>query len=116
MSSYRLVNTNEFIRVRYERFLESKKRIEALPAKARACVHYTDLDKKYYGDEKSMKYNVVCDHCNEYIEDAVIIMYESCRVYHRKCIASELPKDFEDKLDNVVFVDFTNDDGSDGRC
>ncbi len=109
---WRLINKAEFITARYENFLRKKKwLIENLGETWDDFVVMSDLDRVYEGETKPLKELVVCDRCNEYIEDEEFIMFEESRVYHKACIEHQLPKDFfrpgrpVDEVGNLFYFD-----------
>lgn len=97
-----------FVEARYKNFLAKKKWLKENGLEA--AYHMTDLDRTYKGFTKPMKDVVICDRCQEDVQEHIFVMVENSFVYHRACVLSEYPELFmeeEPKIEpasNVVFL------------
>lgn len=101
---YLWINRKDFVEKRYKNFKLNKKRLSELGLPKNRYV-LSDLNKIYEGDDRPLRDIVLCDRCNENIEDSHFVMFEEQLVYHRSCIKSELPEDFGVSVDNIVFLE-----------
>lgn len=80
----KFVERELFVRIRYKNFLLNKSILDQLDPD-RILTHLTDLDSNY-GGSKNLSDVVLCDGCNEDIEEPFFIMVEEQRCYHDKCL------------------------------
>lgn len=79
---------DKFVADRYSRFLEFKKSpISKLP-----IIHATDLDQLDRESGLYIRDMVLCDRCNQNIEDKFFIIFEKGFVYHFECVKNEADK------------------------
>lgn len=95
---WKLVNREKFVKDRYERFLEKKKMIQEQGLEK--LVHLTDLDKDY-GDGK-MRDIVICDCCNENVNDEKFLMLEDVKVYHMECAVNYMSEKLVEHFANEL--------------
>jgi hypothetical protein len=101
IKKYSISNRQDFIKARYESFLQKKNFIESLPPEVRERCFQTDLDRDY-GDGV-LKDIVICDSCNKNIPDNIFVMLGAYYVYHIDCIKERLPSNIR-KLLNVQSI------------
>lgn len=100
---YVLVDRQDFVDGRYQRFLGKKDFLEKnLPPKT---YHLTDLDSLNDRFNKKWKDVVICDRCQLDIEDERIVMVGNSFVYHIACLsyseARHVPESLE-RYENVI--------------
>lgn len=108
MKPYKFFNREDFVKARYERFLEKQKYLKETGMEYIA--HLTDLDRIYKPFTKPMKDVVICDRCQQDVLDPVIVSLEAAFIYHKACIQHELPKELPtqpepEPIDNIVWLD-----------
>jgi len=88
MKEWKFIKREEFVKTRYENFLQNKKTMTAMMPPDSFIM--TDLDEWVPEDNKYMKDVIICDRCNGDITEPIIIMRHGQYVYHKKCIWEEL--------------------------
>lgn len=112
MKKYQLIDRAQFVTARYENFLKMKTWLESKNCPyPPGSYHLTDLDRVYDNQTKPQKDIVICDRCNEDINDVAFVMVEGSYTYHRDCIRNELPNNFGQSIENVIFINFYNSSG-----
>lgn len=82
---FQVVLREEFIEVRYKNYLGTKAYLDEIDPE-RKFSYLTDLDKIYDGETKPQKDIILCDSCNEDIDDPQFIFLESQNCYHAACV------------------------------
>ena len=98
---YILVDRAKFIQARYDAYIVKKAAVRENGMER--LVYMTDLDRTYEGQRKPQKDIVLCDRCNEDIEDPMFVMLADSLCYHHACVKDELPNNF---MENVALVSF----------
>jgi hypothetical protein len=83
---YIVVWREDFIEARMVRYIAKKRFLEKMEKQTgEKWFHITDLDKTYPPFTKPMREVVICDGCNEDIEDEEFVFLERQLCYHKKC-------------------------------
>lgn len=77
------VERRRFTEIRYERFVAKKAALRDSPLGP--STYLTDLDAEHRELGIPMKELVLCDRCNENIEEAYFLMFEGSLCWHEKC-------------------------------
>lgn len=86
---YTYVDRATFLRDRYQSFLASKQYLDEVDP-TRAVSHLTDLDDPTLAiGGVPLRDVVLCDRCNEPIQEPAFVFFEASMCYHRACVASD---------------------------
>lgn len=84
---YRFVDREAFLAWRYMNYLETKKTIKENGMEDVTIL--TDLDMIEPESGRLLKDCMLCDRCNDWIEEPVFVMLHDNMVFHEACVREE---------------------------